>query len=147
MNEIRVYFNRLSEDATIPTYGSFEAAGCDLYAAEEAQLEPGDIEVIHCGFSMEFPKEMEAQIRPRSGMAIKEGLTVVNSPGTIDSDYRGEIMVGMINVSKTTKIINKGDRIAQMVFVPVYKAHFLETTNGLSNTVRGTDGFGSTGRR
>jgi len=147
MNEIRVYFNRLHADAKIPEYGSFDAAGCDLYAVEDVDLEPGDIEVIHCGFSMEFPKEIEAQIRPRSGMAIKEGLTVVNSPGTVDADYRGEIMVGMINVSKTTKTVRKGDRIAQMVFVPIYRAHFLETTSGLSDTTRGVNGFGSTGRR
>jgi len=146
MNDIKVLFNRMHEDAVVPTYGSFDAAGCDLYTVEEFGIEPGEIKVAHCGFSMEFEREMEAQVRPRSGMAIKKGITVVNAPGTIDADYRGEVMVGLINVGKNKVTIYKHDRVAQMVFAPVYRAHFLETYVGLSRTDRGVNGFGSTGR-
>ena len=144
MNDIKVILNMLHDDAKIPTYSHFGDSGCDLYTIEEFNIEPGEIKVVHCGFSMEFENEIEAQIRPRSGMAIKKGITVVNSPGTVDSNYRGEIMVGLINVSKNKVTIYKHDRVAQMVFAPVYRAHFLETNVVLSATDRGADGFGST---
>jgi dUTP pyrophosphatase len=146
MNDIKVFFKRLHEDSVIPTYGTPGSAGCDLYTIEEFDIEPGEIKLVHCGFSMEFGHGIEAQIRPRSGLAIKKGITVVNSPGTIDEDYRNEIMVGLINLGKNTVTIERHDRIAQMVFAPVYKGHFIETTNDLTSTVRGLGGFGSTGR-
>ena len=146
MNDIKVLFKRLHEDAMIPTYGSLDSAGCDLYTVESFDIEPGEIKLVHCGFSMEFTKGIEAQIRPRSGLAIKNGVTVVNSPGTLDSDYRGECMVGLINLSKDKVTIEKHDRIAQMIFSPIYKGHFIEISNDLTNTSRGVGGLGSTGR-
>ncbi len=144
MNDIKVFFKRLNDNAIIPVYASFEAAGCDLFAAESATLLPGNIKVVGLGFAMSFNRGMEAQIRPRSGLASKKGLTVINSPGTIDSDYRGEVKVALVNHSSEEVIVQTGDRIAQMIFAPVYRANFLEVTE-LSDTLRGSGGFGHSG--
>lgn len=107
-------------------------------------LEPGERKLVATGLSMEIPRGYEAQIRPRSGLAVKHGISMVNTPGTIDSDYRGEIKIIMINHGSETFTIKSGDRIAQMVIAPVVHAEIVEITE-LSRTVRGGGGFGSTG--
>jgi len=143
-NEIKIKFKKVRDGAIVPTYAKAGDAGCDLYSLEEFILEPGDICVVHTGIAVEIPVGYEGQIRSRSGKAIKEGLVVVNSPGTIDSGYRDEIKVGIINLSKNMAYIGIGDRIAQLVICPVYKAVF-EETSALSNTERGLGGLGHTG--
>jgi dUTP pyrophosphatase len=128
----------------MPVYASEGAAGMDLKAAARCFLFPGDHVPVPTGVSLEIPTGYEAQIRPRSGLAAKEGITVLNAPGTIDSDYRGEIKVILINHSKKTKLIEIGDRIAQMVFAK-HERISLEPTLELTETKRGRKGFGSTG--
>ncbi len=123
------------------------AAGMDLYAAltNEITVEPGDIRLIPTGFTMAIPNGYEAQIRPRSGLALKHGIGVINSPGTIDADYRGEVKVAVINLGKTPYTIRRGDRIAQMVIHRVYQAE-LEEVQTLDKTDRDDGGFGHTGK-
>ena len=128
----------------LPAYATEQSAGMDLRAAEEQVLEPGERRLIHTGLYIELPPGYEAQIRPRSGLALKHGITVLNSPGTIDSDYRGEIMVLLINLSKEAFTIGKGERIAQMVVARHEKAVLL-TAEELNETVRGEGGYGHTG--
>lgn len=140
-----VKFLKLREDAVIPTRGTSLAAGLDLCCVEEFILNPGDIKLVSTGLSMELPSSHEGQVRPRSGLAAKFGVTVLNSPGTIDEDYRGEIKVILINHGTRTFIGHKGDRIAQLVVAKVVIPEVIETTE-LSNTQRGEGGFGSTGR-
>jgi len=130
-----------------PVYSSLQAAGADLCAClaeKEFVLKAGKHAIIPTGISIELPEGYEAQVRPRSGLAAKFGVTVLNSPGTIDSDYRGEIKVILINLGEKDFVINSGDRIAQMVIAPVTQSTF-EITDSLSDTERGTGGFGSTG--
>jgi len=133
----------------LPHYATPHSAGMDLRAAlpagEPLDLAPMARAVVPLGFAMALPEGFEAQIRPRSGMAIKQGVTVVNAPGTIDADYRGEVMVGLINVSDTMITISRGDRIAQMIIAPVIQASFTEVAL-LDDTSRGSGGFGSTGK-
>lgn len=131
----------------MPLYASDGAAGADLFAAESAVLAPLERRAISTGIAIEIPPGFEAQVRPRSGLAIKKGVTMVNSPGTIDSDYRGEIKVLAINLSSEPVSIEKGDRIGQLVFARCERAEFeIESDAGaLSATARGTGGFGSTG--
>ena len=133
-------------DFQLPTYQSDEAAGVDLSASIEESIKilPWEKEIIPCGISISMPRGLEAQIRPRSGLAFKHGITILNTPGTIDSDYRGEIKVVLINLSKQEFIIQPKDRIAQMVFSNVSQVKFKEVDD-LDTTKRGTDGFGSTG--
>lgn len=133
-------------DLPVPQYQTDGAAGMDLHAAETIVLWRGEIKLIRTGLFMELPCGFEAQVRPRSGMALR-GVTVANAPGTIDSDYRGEIMVmlTMIGNGASNVPIRRGDRIAQMVVAPVTRLPMREVTE-LGETRRGADGFGSTGR-
>ncbi|MCK6601098.1 MAG: dUTP diphosphatase [Bacteroidetes bacterium] len=147
---MEILFRKLDHfgDLELPSYATPGSAGLDLRAAVQAEvtLQPGERQIIPCGFSMEIPEGFEAQIRPRSGLAAKMGLTVLNSPGTIDSDYRGEVMVILINLGKDPVTLHRGDRIAQMVISPVIQA-VLRVTSGLTETGRGEGGFGHTGRK
>ena len=134
----------------LPAYQSDGAAGLDLTAAVAASqpvtLAPGARALLPTGLVLELPPATEAQVRPRSGLALKQGLTVLNSPGTIDSDYRGEVQVILINLGQEPVVIRRGDRIAQMVIAPVVRAR-LEPRSTLAETQRGAGGFGSTGTR
>ncbi len=136
------------EGLDLPAYETNLAAGVDLRAAIPAEaplvLAPGDRTLVATGFAMALPAGYEAQIRPRSGLAYKHGITVVNSPGTIDADYRGEVKILLINHGADAFTINRGDRIAQMVVAPTAQAVF-ECVNNLSETARGAGGYGSTG--
>tara|TARA_X000000368_G_scaffold58967_1_gene41675 strand:+ start:420 stop:875 length:456 start_codon:yes stop_codon:yes gene_type:complete len=134
------------KDFDIPAYQSDEAAGVDLSASIEQPVKilPWEREIIPCGISISMPRGLEAQIRPRSGLAFKHGITILNTPGTIDSDYRGEIKIVLINLSKKEFLIQPKDRIAQMIFSEVIQVTFKEVED-LDSTNRGIDGFGSTG--
>ena len=144
---IKVLIKKLSPTIQLPTYKTNGASGMDLMAFIEKpiNLEPGKSCLVPTGLSIAFPKEYEIQIRPRSGLAAKNNISVLNTPGTIDSDYRGEIKVIIYNHGNTDFVINNGDRIAQMVLSPVIKME-LEETNDLPETIRGESGFGSTGK-
>lgn len=130
----------------LPSYQTLFAAGMDLYADIEGKilLERGQRKLVPTGLAIELPAGYEAQIRPRSGLALKKGITLLNTPGTIDADYRGEVGVIMINLGEEAVEIARGDRIAQMVIAPVSKAQLVEVEE-LSDTVRAEGGFGSTG--
>lgn len=130
----------------LPQYMSDLAVGADLYNAEKEPITllPGERRLFSLGFAMELPPGYEAQIRPRSGLSVKKGITVVNSPGTIDPDYRGPVKVALINVSNENVVIETDDRIAQMVIAKVERPEF-EVVLELSDTQRGSGGFGSTG--
>lgn len=134
-------------DMTLPSYHSELAAGMDVAAAvkEPLVVGPGEISIIQTGFAVAIPPGYEIQVRPRSGLAIKHGITVVNAPGTIDADYRGEIMVGLINLGKESFTINRHDRIAQLIVAPVCNARVSEAGE-LDQTGRQDGGFGHTGR-
>lgn len=136
-----------AQDLPLPAYQSEDAAGLDLLAAveEPVVLPPLGRALVPTGLAMALPSGYEAQVRPRSGLAAKHGVTVLNSPGTIDADYRGEIKVVLINLSDTSFTIARGERIAQMVIAPVSRARLVET-EALDATARGAGGFGSTGR-
>ena len=145
---VKVEIKRLThgESINLPAYMSELAAGMDLCAAIDAPviLAPGEIAVIPTGFAVALPPGYEFQIRPRSGLAIKKGLTVVNAPGTIDADYRGEIKVGLINLGRTEVTIETGQRIAQMVLAQAPRVEWVEVPE-LDSTQRGAGGFGHTG--
>lgn len=147
-NKIMISLERLphNTDLPVPFYASIEAAGADLCAAieDDVILKQGQRILIPTGFKIALPKLYEAQIRPRSGLALKYGVTVLNSPGTIDSDYRGEIKILLINHGEEDFTIHRGDRIAQMVIAPVTQASFKFSSVDV-NTVRGEGGYGSTG--
>jgi dUTP pyrophosphatase len=133
-------------DVPLPARMTAHAAGLDLAAAVPGPLvlQPGDIAVVPCGFSMAVPPGYEAQVRPRSGLSSRHGVTMVNSPGTIDSDYRGEVMVPLINLGKAPFTVERGMRIAQMLVLPVPRVEIVETGE-LDDTDRGAGGFGHTG--
>ena len=133
-------------DIPLPAYQSALAAGADLHAAikDDILIAPRQIELIPTAIHIALPPDMEAQIRPRSGLAVKYGLTIVNAPGTIDADYRGEIKIGLINLGSEPVQITRGMRIAQMIIAPVIQAEFV-LTDTLDTTHRGAGGFGSTG--
>lgn len=131
-------------DENPPHYASTEASGMDLRSAEDVILAPLERKLIACGFCMQMPSGLEAQVRPRSGLALKHGLTVLNSPGTIDSDYRGEIKVILINLGAENYEIKRGERIAQMVFAPVVQVSWTQADK-LNESSRGAGGFGHTG--
>jgi dUTP pyrophosphatase len=135
-----------SQDIALPSYESEGAAGLDLRAAvdRELTLQPGEIRLVPTGLAISLPLGYEAQIRPRSGLALKHGVGMVNSPGTIDSDYRGEIGLILINWGKAPFVIRRGDRIAQMVVTRVSRAEVLEVER-LETTARGQGGFGHSG--
>jgi dUTP pyrophosphatase len=136
------------KDLPLPAYQSAQAAGLDLTAAVAAPvtLAPGDRTMIPTGLAIALPPGTEAQVRPRSGLAAKQGVTLLNSPGTIDADYRGEIQVILINLGREPVIIERGMRIAQMVIAPVTQARWQEVAE-LPVTARGASGFGSTGAK
>lgn len=150
MKKITVPICRLNpeddRDLMLPAYHSELASGMDVAAAiTEAQtIEPGLIAMIPTGLAVAIPPGYEIQVRPRSGLAIKHGITVINAPGTIDADYRGEIKIGLINLSQKSFTINRGDRIAQLVLAPVFQAALSEVTD-LDETTRQDGGFGHTG--
>ena len=133
-------------DLPLPHYATPDSAGLDLLSAEDADvtLIPGARAMVATGIAIALPSGFEAQVRPRSGLAAKHGITVANSPGTIDADYRGEIKVILINLGDTPVTLARGDRIAQMVIAPVIQADWREVTS-LDDTTRGSGGFGSTG--
>lgn len=149
-NNITVRLRRLSHGADLnaPAYHSTQAAGLDLPAATSAEaptvLKPGARALIPTGFAMELPDGYQAEVRPRSGLALKHGVTVLNSPGTVDADYRGEIKVLLINLGQEDFVITRGQRIAQLVIMPVAHAKIAITTQ-LAESSRGHGGFGSTG--
>jgi dUTP pyrophosphatase len=145
MTEVAILRLSHGEGLALPAYETEHAAGMDLRAAEDALLPPGGRAMVATGFAIALPKGFEAQVRPRSGLAARHGVTLLNSPGTIDADYRGEIKVILINHGSDTFAIRRGDRIAQMVIAPVTRARLKEERE-LSGTVRGAGGFGSTGR-
>lgn len=136
-----------SQDLSLPRYHSELASGMDVAAAieEPVTLEPGDIKLIPSGFAIALPPAYELQVRPRSGLAIKHGIAIVNAPGTIDADYRGEIRIGLVNLSRESYTINRGDRIAQLILAPVCHAR-LKVVESLEETKRGAGGFGHTGK-
>lgn len=135
-----------ANELPMPSYATLDAAGMDLRSAskEPLILAPSQRILVPTGLIIEIPRGFEGQIRPRSGLALKNGITLVNSPGTIDSDYRGELKVIMINLGEDHFTVNYGDRIAQLVIAPVVQAQIQEA-NEISNSERGSGGFGSTG--
>ena len=144
----KILIKRFSNKVLIPKYETLGASGLDIAAYTENKIEllPGEKKIIPTGFSLSIPKGFEIQIRPRSGLAAKKNITVLNTPGTIDADYRGEIKVILINLGKEKFIVENGERIAQMVLCPVVRADIQEVKE-LSQTDRGIGGFGSTGTR
>jgi dUTP diphosphatase len=136
---------RLQKRALLPLYATEQAAGMDLFAVEEAEIPPGGRAVVSTGLAVEIPAGFEGQVRPRSGMAARHGVTVLNSPGTIDSDYRGEIRVLLVNLGGEPFVVRPGDRVAQLVVSPVVRAGLLEVAE-LCDTARGAGGLGHTGR-
>ena len=140
----KILIKRLSKEIPLPKYETNGSSGMDLAANIETIIEPGDTSIIPTGLAVSIPKGFEVQVRPRSGLAAKQKLTVLNTPGTIDSDYRGEIKVILVNHGSKNFKIEKGDRIDQMIVCPVIIAQIVEVEN-LSDTKRGKDGFGSTG--
>lgn len=140
-----IKFKRLHDSAVLPAYKTPGSAGADLHSVEETVLSPGEVRAISVGFAVAIPEGLEMQLRPRSGLALNHGVTVLNSPGTVDSDYRGEVKVILANFGKADFKVSPGDRIAQAVIAVVAQAVY-EETEELDNTVRGSGGFGSTGR-
>ena len=143
---IEVLIKRLSNNVELPKYETNGSSGMDLSANidKQIEIEPGKTSIIPTGISLAIPENFEIQIRPRSGLAAKNQISVLNTPGTIDADYRGELKVILINLSSKTFVVKCGARIAQMVLCPIVKAKFKEVDN-LDNTSRGAGGFGSTG--
>jgi len=135
-----------NQDLPLPAYETAGAAGMDLRAAEPVTLKPGARHLVPTGIAIALPQGFEAQVRPRSGLAVKHGVTVLNSPGTIDCDYRGEVKVPLINHGEADFMIARGDRIAQMVIAPVTRIGWQEVDR-LDETARGAGGFGSSGHR
>ena len=132
-------------DLPLPSYATPGSAGMDLRSAETLTLRPGARALVATGMAIALPENTEAQVRPRSGLAVKHGITVLNAPGTIDADYRGEIKVPLINLGTDDFVIARGDRIAQMVVAPVVQVTMTEVTS-LDETTRGLGGFGSSGK-
>tara|TARA_Y100000591_G_C21237827_1_gene407567 strand:- start:13 stop:453 length:441 start_codon:yes stop_codon:yes gene_type:complete len=145
---IEILIKRLSEKVKLPKYETNGSSGMDLSADVDSsvKIDPGKTAIIPTGISLSIPNNYEIQIRPRSGLAAKNQISVLNTPGTIDSDYRGEIKVILINLGEKIFIVDKGDRIAQMVVCPIIKAKFKEVES-LEKSQRGSGGFGSTGTK
>ena len=146
MHQVKVKYKKIRDLAVVPSYQSKYAAGMDLYSANEDPITigSGEIAMIPLGFAMALPNNYEAQVRPRSGLGSKFGVTLPNSPGTIDADYRGEVSVPLINHGREPFVIEPNMRIAQMIIAPVEQASF-EVVEELDETPRGSGGFGSTG--
>ena len=145
MIDIRLKRLPHGEGLPLPSYASEHAAGLDVVAAEELTLAPGARQAVATGFAIAIPHGYEVQVRPRSGLALKHGITCLNAPGTIDSDYRGEVKVILANLGDEPFEVKRGERIAQLVPAPVLKAAFVQSDE-LDSTTRGGGGFGSTGR-
>jgi len=143
----KVLIKKLNANVELPAYKTNGASGMDLMAfiGEPIRLSPNSSCLVSTGLSVAFSEDYEIQIRPRSGLATKNSITVLNTPGTIDSDYRGEIKIILFNHGKTDFIINNRDRVAQMILTPIVKME-LEETDNLPDTLRGQSGFGSTGK-
>ena len=145
---VKILIKKTNKEVTTPKYKTDGSSGVDLSAFLEKKvvIKPNSSKLIPTGLQVAIPEELEIQIRPKSGLAAKESIGVLNSPGTIDSDYRGELKIILFNHSNKDFIINNGDRIAQMVLVPILKMEF-EEVDSLPDTVRGQGGFGSTGKK
>ncbi len=143
-NIVKLKVLKLNEFAILPQYAKAEDAGLDLFSIEETTIKPGESQLIHTGIAVELPPSTEAQVRPRSGLALKHQITVLNTPGTVDAGYRGEIGVILINHGKQPFQVLKGMKIAQLVVAPIIRVK-IEPVNQLSLTDRGNNGFGSTG--
>ena len=144
---VKLLIKKLQKNISLPQYKTEGSSGMDLMAniKEKIKILPGEKKIIPTGIAVAIPKQYEIQIRPRSGLAIKKGISVLNTPGTIDSDYRGELKVILINFGNETFEINNNDRIAQMIVCPIVKAE-LEEVEILPESIRGQGGFGSTGK-
>ena len=144
---VKVLVKKFDKNIKLPVYKTSGSSGMDLvaYIKNKLTINPGKIAKVPTGIALAIPKNYEVQIRPRSGLAAKKGISVFNTPGTIDSDYRGEIKIILINLSTKPFIIKSGDRVAQMILCPVVKGK-LKVVKNLPSTVRGKGGFGSTGR-
>jgi dUTP pyrophosphatase len=145
INNLKIMFTKVHKDAIVPAYERGGDAACSLRVVEDYTIKPGQRILVKTGLKIAVPEGFEAQVRPRSGNAWKKGLTVLNTPGTIDAGYRGEVMVILINLGEENIVIRKGDAVAQMKFSPVYTGYFLET-DALDETERGAGGIGHTGR-
>jgi dUTP pyrophosphatase len=143
MQTIEIKFQKLHPDAQIPTYAHIGDAGADVYSVAEVTLQPSDRAAIPTGLAVDIPLGYEIQVRPKSGLALKHGIAVLNSPGTVDAGYRGEIQVIVINLGKEAYTFAKGQKIAQLILKPVIQAQYIEGELGTSD--RGVGGFGSTG--
>ena len=144
---LEILVKKFDKNIKLPDYKTSGSSGMDLvaYIKNKITINPGKTAMIPTGIAMAIPKNYEIQIRPRSGLAIKKGISVLNSPGTVDSDYRGEIKIILINLSKKPFVVKSGDRIAQMIICPVVKGK-LKEVKSLPKSVRGKGGFGSTGK-
>ena len=144
---VKILVKKFDKNIKLPTYKTSGSSGMDLvaYIKNKITIDPGKTVMIPTGIAVAIPKNYEIQIRPRSGLAAKKGISVLNTPGTVDSDYRGEIIIILINLSKKSFVVKSGDRVAQMILCPVAKGKLQEVKN-LPKTVRGKGGFGSTGK-
>jgi dUTP pyrophosphatase len=141
---MKLKIKKLAESAIVPSYAHTNDSGLDLFSIEEVEISSGESRLIHTGISIELPDGTEAQVRPRSGLALQHQITVLNTPGTVDAGYRGEIGVILINHGQHSFNVTKGMKIAQMVIAPVIYVE-VEEVHSLTHTSRGTGGFGSTG--
>ena len=144
---VKVLVKKFDKNIKLPAYKTSGSSGMDLvaYIKKKITINPSKIAIVPTGIAVAIPKNYEIQIRPRSGLAAKKGISVLNTPGTIDSDYRGEIKIILINLSKKSFVVKSGDRIAQMILCPIAKGKLKEVKN-LPETIRGKEGFGSTGK-
>jgi len=144
---IKILVKKFDKNIKLPAYKTSGSSGMDLvaYIKNKITIDPGKTAMIPTGIAVAIPKNYEIQIRPRSGLAAKKGISVLNTPGTVDSDYRGEIIIILINLSKKSYVVKSGDRVAQMILCPVAKGKLREVKN-LPKTVRDKGGFGSTGK-
>ena len=144
---VKILVKKFYKNIKLPVYKTSGSSGMDLvaYIKKKITINPSKIAIVPTGIAVAIPKNYEIQIRPRSGLAAKKGISVLNTPGTIDSDYRGEIKIILINLSKKSFVVKSGDRIAQMILCPVAKGKLKEVKN-LPETIRGKKGFGSTGK-
>ena len=144
---VRILVKKFDKNIKLPTYKTSGSSGMDLmaYVKNKITINPGKTAIIPTGIAVAIPKNYEIQIRPRSGLAAKKGISVLNTPGTVDADYRGEIKIILINLSKKLFVVKSGDRIAQMILCPITKAKLKEVKK-LPRTIRGKGGFGSTGK-
>ena len=144
---VKILVKKFDKNIKLPTYKTSGSSGMDLvaYIKNKITIDPGKTVMIPTGIAVAIPRNYEIQIRPRSGLAAKKGISVLNTPGTVDSDYRGEIIIILINLSKKSFVVKSGDRVAQMILCPVAKGKLQEVKN-LPKTLRGKRGFGSTGK-